>query len=60
MMFTTGNFLELWNFFKLIDRCAESKLVRYRSNVTKITRTFQHPIKAGDIAHIIRDLLKMS
>ena len=51
MMFTTLNFLELWNFLELIDRCAESERVRYRSHAAKITRTFQQSIKAGDFAH---------
>ena len=59
-MFTTWNFLELWNFSELIDRCAESELVRYKSQAAKITRAFQQSIKAGDFAHIFRDLLKMS
>ena len=59
MMFTTYNFLELWNFLELIDRCAESELVRYRPHAAKITETFQQSAKAGDFAHIIKDLLKM-
>ena len=60
MMFTTENFLELWNFLELIDRCAESELVRHRSHAAKITRTFQQSVKAGNFAHVIRELLKMS
>ena len=59
-MFTTWNFLELCNFLALLDRCAESESVRYRSHAAKITRTFEESTKAGDFAHIIRDLLKMS
>ena len=49
-----------WNFLELIDRCAESELVRYKSHTAKITRTFQQSMKAGNFALIIRDLLKMS
>ena len=48
------------DFLKLIDRCAESKLIRYRSHAAKITRTFQQSIKVGNFAQITRDLLKMS
>ena len=59
MMFTTCNFLKIWNFLAVIDRFAESELVRYRSHAVKITRTFQQSTKAGDFAHMIKDLLKM-